>query len=552
MKESRCNLEALQNIEVAKDFCGHIEARLQDQACEAHSLDIDVANSFMNTIFEDSAKACLPVITAQPRRPWTSARTLRFIDERNAARSSANIGEEKRMIILVKKSVQQDKCSWFHAALSKQDWNAIRKLKKGFVPHQGRIKNEAGELVSSEHKAETMASFFEKMQWHVRADTSISDQPPIFDQLPVSLSDFTREEILHVISKLQKKKSPGHDGIPAEFWIACVGTCTRWDGLQRKRKIESEPVLEWLLQFCNLMWQNKSIPTAWHKARVACLYKKGDPAMPDNYRPISLLAIGYKMFASLLLLRLKKAGAEERITDTQFGFKSKSGTREALFLVRRMIEQSWLKKDHKFIMLALDWSKAFDSISPASLLQALRRFGIPQEFVSMIAGIYTDRCFFIQDAFAKSEDHVQHFGISQGCPLSPFLFVIVMTVLMHDAVDMMKNQFGIEFTPALICHAILYADDTLLLEVDEAHLQKFMECIMQLGVTYGLNLNWDKVECMPIQCECHLTDILGNAIKQKSILKYLGANIASSGIVTSELAQKISLAESDFKTLVRV
>ena len=300
------------------------------------------------------------------------------------------------------------------------------------------------------------------------------------------------------------------------------------------------------------MWQNKCIPAEWHKARVACLYKKGDPAMPENYRPISLLAIGYKIFASLLLHRLKTAGAEARITDTQFGFKSKSGTREALFLVRRMIEQSWLKKDHKFIMLALDWSKAFDSIAPSSLLQALRRFGIPEPFVSMIASIYTDRCFFIQDSFSKSEVHAQNFGISQGCPLSPFLFVIVMTVLMHDAVNMMKNKFGIEFSPALVCHAILYADDTLLVEVDETRLQKFMECVMQLGITYGLKLNWDKVECMPIQCECHLTDLLGNAIKQKAVLKYLGANIASSGIVTSELSQKIGLAEHDFKTLTQV
>ena len=248
----------------------------------------------------------MPVVTAKSHRPWTSGRTLRFIDERNIARSAGSLIEEKRLNALVKKSVQQDKRSWFHAALSEQDWNAIRRLKKGFVPSQGRISNQAGELISSEHKAETMASFFEKMQWHVRADTSISDEPHIYDQLPVRLCDFTKEEILHIISKLRKKKSAGHDDIPAEFWIACVGT--RWDGLQKKKESKSEPILEWLQQFCNLMWQNKCIPAEWHKARVACLYKKGDPAMPENYRPISLLAIGYKIFASLLLHRLKTAG----------------------------------------------------------------------------------------------------------------------------------------------------------------------------------------------------------------------------------------------------
>ena len=84
----------------------------------------------MNSIFKNAADACLPVVTAQPHRPWTSGRTLRLIDERNVARSTANLVEEKRMNALVKKSVQQDKRSWFHAALSEQDWNAIRRLKK--------------------------------------------------------------------------------------------------------------------------------------------------------------------------------------------------------------------------------------------------------------------------------------------------------------------------------------------------------------------------------------------------------------------------------------
>ena len=128
---------------------------------DVHSSNVDAANSGMNSIFKNAADACLPVVTAKSHRPWTSGRTLRFIDERNVARSAGSLIEEKRLNALVKKSVQQDKRSWFHAALSEQDWNAIRRLKKGFVPSQGRISNQAGELISSEHKAETMASFFE-------------------------------------------------------------------------------------------------------------------------------------------------------------------------------------------------------------------------------------------------------------------------------------------------------------------------------------------------------------------------------------------------------
>ena len=35
----------------------------------------------------------------------------------------------------------------------------------------------------------------------------------------------------------------------------------------------------------------------------------------------------------------------------------------------------------------------------------------------------------------KSLKHKQAFGISQGCPLSPFLFSMLLTVLLHDASD---------------------------------------------------------------------------------------------------------------------
>ena len=41
--------------------------------------------------------------------------------------------------------------------------------------------------------------------------------------------------------------------------------------------------------------------------------------------------------------------------------------------------------------------------------------------------------FIVKDAGSTSHWQKQEFGISQGCPLSPFLFVILMTVLLGDA-----------------------------------------------------------------------------------------------------------------------
>ena len=536
-REARFSLDSLRNSDIVNNFTHQVAANLHADLSKAYSSNIDVAEHHMNESFKQAAETILPKVRAQARKPWISSRTLRYIDERNHARLLGNEVDEKSLTKLVKQSVKQDRTSWLHDALQNHDWKIIRKLKKGNIHSQGRIKNAEGIIVSSEERAETMAKHRENMQWHVRPDTKNDDRSIIFETMPIDLSDFTFDEIVRALRKLKRKKCPGHDDIPAEFWLACS---------------DSKVILEWLQQFCNLSWKQKRVPDSWHKAKVACLYKKGDPAMPDNYRPISLLAIGYKLFASLLLQRLKDAGAEDRIFVTQFGFRSNFGTREALFLARRMIEHSWISKDHKFTMLALDWAKAFDAIAPESLMQALRRFGVPEEFVSMIRSIYTDRCFYIQDAYSQSEIHAQHFGISQGCPLSPFLFSILMTILMHDATAKMQQDFNIQLPPSLVCHAILYADDTLLLGINEEHLQKFMDCIAQLGSSYGLSLNWSKVESMPIQCECQIVDPSGNKIASKSVLKYLGANISADGQVDSEIAQKLGLAECDFKSLVTI
>ena len=188
-----------------------------------------------------------------------------------------------------------------------------------------------------------------------------------------------------------------------------------------------------LLDFRAPVWNEKQVPQSWHLSRVVLLYKKGDPADCGNYRPVCLLAAAYKIFAMVMLNRLLDGGADSRISSTQYAFRKRHGTEDALHCTRRAVELAWAHRGGGLHMLALDWRKAFDSINPESLLQALRKFGVPEAFVKMVSSIYTDRSFVVADCGETSGRHRQLSGICQGCPLSPFLFIIVMTVLMEQA-----------------------------------------------------------------------------------------------------------------------
>ena len=269
-------------------------------------------------------------------------------------------------------------------------------------------------------------------------------------------------------------------------------------------------------------------------------------------RPISLLDIGYKLFAVILLNRLKAAGADEQLWPTQFGFRKGRGTGDALFLARRAVERAWAEKDGKLTMLALDWAKAFDSVAPASLTAALLRFGVPEGFVKMIEAIYADRRFRVKDGGSTSKWHEQQAGISQGCPLSPFLFVIVMTILMQDAKRELRREHGVETRLEGQVEDLVYADDTLLLGIDDQYLQTFMGAVGSAGQAYGLSFNWKKLEALAVSTDPQITKPDGSMVARKDGMVYLGALLSSDGRIGSELNRRIGQAKGSFETLRRV
>ena len=63
----------------------------------------------------------------------------------------------------------------------------------------------------------------------------------------------------------------------------------------------------------------------------------------------------------------------------------------------------------------------------------------------------------------------------------------------------------------------------------------YMQCIEQAGRMYGLQLNWNKLEVLPVRCESLVRTPNGELVVSKESLVYLGSYLSDNGSFGPEL-----------------
>ena len=310
-------------------------------------------------------------------------------------------------------------------SLEEGKWDPVKLEKRGVLPQQVRIRNEAGRIANDREKADTFAEFYESKQWKYEREEPAEqgmNRTPLRGAQNIDTEPVTMEELKGVIHKLKTNKAPGPNGTPIELF--------QWldDG-----------ALEPLLTHINECWEKGEITEGTNDANVAVLFKKGSTENPENYRPIALLNTTYKILASIIQRRLAK-GMDQAIDEMQFGFRNGRNTSQPLQIVRRTAE-IFEEPGAAMYMLLIDWEKAFDKVDQERLIFALETMGIPQTVIGIIRAIYEKPNFAVKDRGRTSTRRRQKAGIRQGCPLSPYLFGISMTVIMED-VEKGLTEFG--------------------------------------------------------------------------------------------------------------
>ena len=178
----------------------------------------------------------------------------------------------------------------------------------------------------------------------------------------------------------------------------------------------------------------------------------------------------------------------------------------------------------KIITVLLDWEKAFDQVTRQGMKSALERMEVGDKMKGVILSLYERPTFKVEIDGTQSGWYKQETGIRQGCPLSPYLFLIVMTTMFHDihfsdrvGANLIRNRVaGMNFDE------ILYADDTICISEDTRTMYKLLAAIEEEETKYGLKLNKAKCEAVLTSHTANVHFANGEPVKRKEEVKYLG------------------------------
>ena len=114
------------------------------------------------------------------------------------------------------------------------------------------------------------------------------------------------------------------------------------------------------------------------------------------------------------------------------------------------------------------------------------------------------------------------------------------------------RQKGVALAEGGLVNGLVYADDTLLIDVDAAVVKSCMDCIRDAGQQSRLSFNWSKIKAIPVRAEAAIRKPDGTDVRTREHMTYLGSLLSTAGRITSELGRRIGQDNADFDTLRQV
>ena len=406
---------------------------------------------------------------------------------------------------------------------SRQSRNAIHELR---VDSDTTVKTSRGILKECN-------AFYKGL--YTEEPTDRTSQDWLLEQLDSTLSsedqalcegELTILECHAALSQMESGKSPGMDGLPAEFY-------SRFWGLLGRDLVET----------LNFSFREGFLSASQRQGILRLLFKKDDPLSLKNWRPISLLNLDYKIATKALSNRIRKVLPNILSEDQTCGVPGRS-IFENLFLLRDTIDFV----NHKQLpaaIISLDQEKAFDRVNHNFLQRVLERFNFGPDFRRWVKVIYTAiSSMVINNGWLSSSFPLQR-GVRQGCPLSPLLYCLVVETL-GQAIRRDSSIKGIQIPGSnnKQCKVSQYADDTTLILANDYSITRAFNLINVFERGSGSKLNPKKTEGLWIGSYAGRTSGPVNITWVADKLKILGVYLGNANLEQANWADRVTKLET--------
>ena len=311
-------------------------------------------------------------------------------------------------------------------------------------------------------------------------------------------------ECLKALKTMKNNKSPGSDGFSAEFY-----------------KFFWRDISQYLMDSVNYAFCSGEISIDQKRGLITLIPKKDkDRIFLKNWRPIALLNTDYKIMAKALALRLKEV-IENLVSSDQKGYIKGRYIGENIRTVADTIHYLKDKKMEALILL-IDFEKAFDSISWDFMDKTLNKFNFGTEFRKWIKVLYCNS----ESAVLNNGYFTRFFklerGVRQGCPLSAYLFLLVVELLACEircntainGIPLKNNELKIS----------QMADDTTIFLNNSKSIPILLQLLEQFALCSGLNTNVEKTKAYSLGIN-NLKKSSHGLQWEKGPIKFLGITI---------------------------
>ena len=305
-----------------------------------------------------------------------------------------------------------------------------------------------------------------------------------------------------------------------------------------------------VLASLNYGFENGRMSATQSKGVIVLLPKGGNEAdkhLLTTYRPISLTCCDYKICASVLAKHLQ--GVIQSIISTdQTAYIKGRGIFQNLGLIKYVIYQSDIQNIHSAIV-ALDFSKAFDSISKYYMITVLKTFNFPSDFVKWVEVLNADSKNCVSNYGHMTAWFPIGKGVRQGCPLSDLLFVLSIEPLackirqskLIRRKDLFYNQIAFRLTQ--------YAVDITLFLKDAHSVEIAINILQEFKIISGLALNKTKTKAIWLGCDRECQDTPGGNLWKTDGIKFLGVTFRNKGTAADNLENWENIMQAMEKSL---